>query len=409
MKMRILFVDDELRVLEGLRRMLYGMRSEWEMCFAESAEKALEMLSQQKFDVIVTDMRMPGMNGAELLAEVTEKYPDTIRFILSGHSDQHLVLKSVGCAHQYLSKPCDADTLKNAVKRASDLRKLLADDAVGRLAKQIRTLPSFPQVYLDLMEELRSPETSIQRIGEIISRDIGMTAKVLQLVNSAFFGLPRRITDPAQAVSLLGLEVIKGLVFTVHIFSQLKVDLANAINSDKLWRHSMNVGRLAKRIMMTGDGERDGDAFVAGMLHDAGKLMLAANLPQDYIEVGKMAESEGVAFFEAEKRIFGISHAEIGGYLMGLWAFPDNIVEALAYHHNPGLSAAKDLSLVLAVHVADALDHEFGNRDSGSIPQMDLMYLESIGFSSKLPIWREVCLQELQKEGIEDEQESSVC
>ncbi len=410
MKLRILFVDDEPRVLQGLRRMLYGMRNEWDMVFAESGEKALELLSQQPFDAIVTDMRMPGMNGAEFLAEVTARYPDTIRFILSGHSDQDLILKSVGTAHQYLSKPCDAQTLKNAVRRANELRKLLADESVSRLAKQIRTLPSFPQVYVDLMSELRLPDTSIQRIGEIISRDIGMTAKVLQLVNSAFFGLPRRVTDPAQAVSLLGLEVIKGLVFTVHIFSEFKIGRTAGIDPDQLWRHSMNVGRLAKRIAATSATEADiSDSLVAGLLHDAGKLMLAANVSEQYAKLVEQAVEQQEPLFEVEKRAFGISHAELGGYLLGLWAFPDNIVEALAYHHEPSLSAAVGLSPVLAVHVADAIDHELGNASIGAGAQIDFAHLERLGLASELALWREVCLQELQEEGVRDEQASPVC
>jgi len=409
MKLRVLFVDDEPRVLQGLKRMLYGMRNEWDMVFAESGEQALELFCQRPFDVIVTDMRMPGMNGAELLARVSEKYPDTIRFILSGHSDQNLILKSVGTAHQYLSKPCDAETLKNAVKRASELRKLLADESVSTLAKQIKTLPSFPKVYLDLMNELKSPDTSIQKIGEIISRDIGMTAKVLQLVNSAFFGLPRRVTDPAQAVSLLGLDVIKGLVFTVHIFSELKVDRAAGIDPDRLWRHSMNVGRLAKRVAASVSNEASGDALIAGLLHDAGKLMLAANVPEQYREAVERAKSEDKPMFEVENDVFGMSHAELGGYLLGLWAFPDTIVEALAYHHKPSLSAATELSPVLAVHVADAIDHECGVGGDGGCPQVDLDHLESVGLRDQLPLWREICLQELEEEGIRDEQTSPIC
>ncbi len=408
MKTRILFVDDEPRVLQGLNRMLYGMRNEFEMEFVDSGEKALELLSQKPFDVVVTDMRMPGMNGAELLAKVAELYPETIRFILSGHSDQHLILKSVGTTHQYLNKPCDPETLKNAIRRATRLRTLLAEESVRKLAGEIKSLPSLPQVYVELMDELRSRDPSVQRIGQIIAKDIGMTAKVLQLVNSAFFGLPRRVSDPAQAVTLLGLEVIKGLVFTVHIFSELKLQKPCGISTEQLWLHSTTVGLVARKLAETAgcDATTRGDALVAGLLHDAGKLMLAANIPERYAEVAKVAKEGGMPLVKAERQELGITHAELGGYLLGLWAFPDAIVEGVSYHHNPSASANVGISAALIVHIVDGLDNETNWVKQGlGCSDVDLEYIDRMGLIRSLPSWREICLGEI--EGVRGQNEHS--
>ena len=219
MKKRILFVDDEPKILEGLQRTLRSMRQEWEMQFAGSGQEALECLSKEPFDVVVSDMRMPGMDGAQLLKEVMRLYPQIARIILSGHSDQEIVLKSVRIAHQYLAKPCEAETLKSVVTRTCALRELLADDAVRRMVSNMDSIPSLPSLYAEIMEEIQSPNASIQRVGKIISKDMGMTTKILQLVNSAFFGLRRHVSSPSQAVSLLGLDTIRALVLSVHIFT----------------------------------------------------------------------------------------------------------------------------------------------------------------------------------------------
>jgi len=219
-KKRVLFVDDEPRILDGLKRMLRHMRDEWEMSFVESGEAALKVLESARFDVVVSDMRMPGMDGAELLTRVMERYPQIVRIVLSGHADKEMILKTVRPAHQYLSKPCDPEKLRSTVARASALRGLLADELLKQLVSQMSTLPSAPSLYNEVMNELRSGEGSVQRVGEIVSKDVGMTAKILQVVNSAFFGVPRHVESPAQAVSLLGLETIKALALSAQVFSQ---------------------------------------------------------------------------------------------------------------------------------------------------------------------------------------------
>jgi putative nucleotidyltransferase with HDIG domain len=388
---RILFVDDDANVLEGLRRMLHPFRAEWQMAFARSGPEALEKLDAESFHVVVTDMRMPGMDGAQLLAEVKRRHPQTVRIVLSGHSDKEMILRSVGPAHQYLAKPCDADTLRTLLARACALRELLANESLKRLVTRMSALPSLPNLYAEIVAELQSPTASIQKVGQIISKDVGMTAKILQLVNSAFFGLRRHVSHPAVAAGLLGLETIKSLVLSVHVFSRFEQAKVQGFNLTSVWNHSLATGTLAKEIAGSAGLENKlGDhAMMAGLLHDAGKLVLATGAPEPYQEAVSLARGTGTPLWRLEREVLGTTHAEVGAYLMGLWGLPDPIVEAIAYHHTPSTCLAKDFGPLTAVHVASALEHEAHPADNheGS-HEISAEYLTGIRLADRLEDWR---------------------
>lgn len=391
---RVLFVDDEPRVLEGLQRMLRPMRHEWELAFAEGGVAALELLRDSSFDVVISDMRMPGMDGAQLLAQVQQLYPQTVRIVLSGHSDQEMTMKSVGPAHQYLTKPCTADSLKETVGRVCALRDLLENDSLQRLISQIPTLPALPSLYTELVEEIQASDASIKRVGEIISRDIGMTAKMLQLVNSAFFGLRRTVSNPAEAAMLLGLDTIMSLVLSIQIFSECKAGKVRGFSAEALWSHSMRVGRCARAIAKAESKETKiaGDSFTAGLLHDVGRLILAVTLPRQYEEALAQAASEGVPDSHVERLAFGTAHAEVGAYLLGLWGLPASIVEAVAFHHQPAECFSDTFSPLTAVHAADYLEHLCSGGDMrrrAPSPQ-DIAYLAKLGLDARLQCWQEI-------------------
>lgn len=244
-KRRILFVDDEPNILDGLRRMLRSMRNEFDLHFSRSGKEALEIMEKNEFDVVVSDMRMPGMDGAELMAEIMYRYPHSIRIMLTGQADEESILQTVGVVHQFLAKPCDPESLKNILVRASALHRLMVDGKLKDIISSIDALPSLPTVYAKLQEKLRQPEASLDDVGEIISQDIAMTAKILQLVNSSFFGLYQKVESPSRAVKLLGLDTIKALVLGSQIFSEIKIS-GGLFSAESLWRHSMTVGTLSK-------------------------------------------------------------------------------------------------------------------------------------------------------------------
>ncbi len=382
MMYRILFVDDEPKVLMGLKRMLRRMRKEWEMVFVDNAKKAIAELEKERFDVIVTDMKMPGMQGDQLLSNVKERFPNIIRLVLSGHAEEEKIVKSIDVTHQFLSKPCEAEELKETIKRCCWLKSRLDDPDLKKIVTQISKLPTLPQLYTEITNALKR-DASIKEVAEIISHDISMTAKILQLVNSPFFGTRYRIASPVQAVNFLGLETIKNLVFSVELFSQFDEKLLKKFHLGNLWDHSLDVAAFAKKIYYEEkkDEKGAGYAFLIGMLHDVGKLILVTNFPGEYEEAIKKANAEAVPLYRAEAEIIGTTHAEVGSYLLGLWGLVDEIIDPIAYHHQPQLSSETDFSSLTALHVANAVVN-------GNICELlDMDYLDKLGLKDSVDKW----------------------
>jgi HD-like signal output (HDOD) protein len=388
MKRRILFVDDEPFVLAGLRRTLHGMRKEWDMVFVESGAEALKLMEDNEVDVVVSDMRMPGMNGAALLNEVMKRFPRTVRLILSGHADQDLILKCVGSTHQYLSKPCDPDALRATVSRAIGLDASLNNERLQRLVAQMDHLPSIPSLYMQIVEKINDPLASVPAVGSIVAQDIGMTAKILKLVNSSFFALRREISSPTQAVAYLGLDTVKSLVLSINAFSQFETRQLGDFSLSALWDHSVRTAAAAKHIaQLEGVGQKIADeAFVSGLLHDSGKAALAFNFPEEYGRALRVAAEQSIDPLVAERHAFEASHADVGGYLLGLWGLPVPVVEAIALHHQPALAMDKTFTPLTAVHVANALGH--ANEGAEWPPAVDRQYLAELGLVDRLEVWR---------------------
>jgi HD-like signal output (HDOD) protein/ActR/RegA family two-component response regulator len=392
MNKRILFVDDEPRVLQGIQRGLRGMRAEWETEFANSGAEALETMAQAPFDVVITDMRMPGMDGAQLLELVKVRYPRMVRIILSGQSDRETILRSVGPSHQYLSKPCDLDELKQRLMSAFALRDMLDDPRLKEVIGQLKTVPSLPALYIAVTEALRSPETPISKIGDLIAQDMGMCAKVLQLANSAFFGLSCHISSPQRAVSLIGIENLKALVLSVQVFSDLGSNFAQDLGF--LWDHSMNTANFAKAIAGVEQASRGvmEDAFTAGLLHDVGRLVLASAFGSEYQQVLKRAAEPGTLLARCEADAFGCTHNGVGAYLLGLWGLGDSIVEAVAWHHDPAHAKPASFSALIAVHAADYYDNQFHfHPPSNGESVIDEHLLTQLGLEPQLASWQKAC------------------
>ena len=387
--MRILFVDDESRVLEGLQRTLRPVRHEWAMAFANSGERALEILAKDPFDVIVTDMRMPGMDGAALLSEVRTRHPHIVRIVLSGQSDLESVINSAGVTHRYLSKPCSSDALRAAVSRIFELRRLLTDNSLKALVSRMTALPTVPPLYTEMVRALRAPGTSVEELGNIVARDIGMTAKILQLANSGFFGVQDKVSDPVEAVKYLGPNTVKALLLSIQLFFRFDSNKLPEFSLHDCWRHSLLVGSLAERIAKSADITRKAlhdESRVVGLLHDAGHLVLVANLPDEYVQSLRLASEKMIPNWIAEREVFGATHAEVGAYLFGLWGLPDSMVEAIAYHHFPRRGPTDSFGTLTALHIADALERE---RDATHCGYIDLEYLSKLGIADRLPEWRE--------------------
>lgn len=395
MPTRILFVDDEPRVLDGLRRTLRDQRHDWEMAFVESGAAALEELDRELFDMVISDMRMPGMDGVALLNAVRERHPRVARVMFSGDCDRGLILRSVGPAHQFLAKPCEPDVFRQTVQRTVGLRALLHSDALQNTVAGLEALPCLPEPYLRIQEELRAAEPSIARIGAIVEQDLAMTSKVLHVVNSAFFGLRRHVASPVDAAKLLGTETVSSLVLSLQLFQQF-AGLGEA-SVESIAAHSLRVATLARSICKAEGADRmiADHAFLAGLLHDAGKLILAQSRPALYASVKERDADESAT--RAEQRVFGVTHAEVAAYLYGLWGFSDAIVEAVALHHDPARLPHPAFGPMVAVYVANALDRRDGVPGEASL---DPEHLERIGKVDRVAAWIALAEQQTRQEAV---------
>lgn len=398
---KILFVDDDPNILSGLRRMLRSMRDTFELHFAENGASALDIMSDTEFDVVVSDMRMPGMDGAELLTQIQERYPYSIRIMLTGHANEDSILRTVGVVHQFLSKPCESEHLKAVLLRASALHDLISHVSLKKLVSGLDSLPSLPEVYARLRKAMANPDVSIADVAGIIEEDMAMSAKVLQLVNSAFFGLFRKIDSPAHAVNLLGLNTVKNLVLGVGAFTEIKAS-SKQFSVRSLWSHSMLVGGCAKKIAMneSNDKELIDNCFISGILHDVGKLVLLAKMTDEYERAVTLARETNISLRAAEKQIFDTTHSDIGSYLMGLWGLQGPVVEGIGFHHRLDNYPDEGFSPALAVHAANVFCHESQTNEAvGARCEIDLKQLEERGMGDKIDTWREICVEYINQGG----------
>src|ERR1035437_2190263 len=389
-KTRILFVDDEPSMLRVLKMGMRSMAGQWDMEFASSGEEALILISQKKIDVIVTDMRMPGINGAQLLNHILRLQPQTIRIVLSGYSDLNEVVNCVGLTHQFLEKPCSLDDLKDCLKRVTTVKARLTNDKLCELTASLKNLPSLPELYLEIADVLQSPTASTQRIAEIASKDPALAAKLLQLSNSAFFGYSRKVFTVAEAVQLLGGSIIQSLAMAVPIFSAFCRNKCPSFPIDQVWNHSAQTGALARRIFKDhlDDSYLAEQAFCAGILHDVGKIILADGLPEEYAAVMKESRTTGTPLFEVERKHFHATHAEVGAYLLALWGLPITLVEAVACHHHPRRCGVSELCLAGGIHIANTLQHSQAIHPDIVASPVDTDYLKHINLDQPFEIWR---------------------
>jgi HD-like signal output (HDOD) protein len=393
----ILLVDDD-RSLALLREGVARLPGPWRAHEVHHGQQALEWLAREHAHVVITALILPDMDGAQLLQRVFQLQPGAIRLALAGDSERELALQKASFAHQHLAKPCQAEQLGAALHRAFVLRDILTSQPLQKLVSQIHALPSLPDLYLQLMGELRSEDPALDRVGEIVSRDLAMSARLLQLVNSAFFGLGDRVASPTQAAIYLGLETVKSLVLSLQIFShfsQSRLPPAE-FSQERLWSHSWTTGLRARRIAgaETCDPTTADHCFVGGLLHDVGKLILACELPERYQAALQRAQQQRIHMTQAEKEALGCTHAELGAFLLHQWHLPDPVVQAVALHHRPADILQPVFSPLTAVHAANALEHRLQATMCGATaPRLDLDYLRACGVSARLEDWRGLCLQ----------------
>jgi HD-like signal output (HDOD) protein len=383
-RQRILFVDDDPNVLGGLSSLLRKDRRRWDIEFAESGEAAFAMFASGPFDAIVCDMRMPGMDGAALLQRVKWAFPETTRIVLSGQADRDGIIRALPVTHQFLSKPCDADVLRGVLERVCGLQTLLVNDTMRKIIGRVHRLPSEPSTYWELVRAAERQDVSTADVAAIVERDPAMSAKVLQLVNSAYFGLVQRVTSIAVAITYIGIDLLKALTLSTHVFKALEGPHKGQLTA--LQNRSLMTARLAHRF--ASDAKQRDEAFSTAIVHDVGEVVLAYAFPERFLEMIRVSAERHQSWYAAEPEFFGTSHAEVGAYLLGIWGLPISMIEVVAYHHEPRKAPVGNPHVLAIVHAADILARRLIGYPDAVEPDMD--FLQQVGLAQRLPEWESI-------------------
>lgn len=375
---------------------LAGAGGEWKTIVAGSPEEAMTVILQASVEAIVIEHRKGDAAGARLFDWALEHFPEVARVLIAEQSEREDALRAVRVSHQFLPRPVTPEILKGTIQSSRLLEAAMPNEVLFALAERIKMFPPLPSLYLRVLNELGSPNYSSQTVAEIVSRDLAMTTRLLQVINSGFYGLPRRITDLTEAVNLLGQETVKTLVLGIQMFLDHEHIKPLYFSIHQLWQHSNSVAHSARLVaqMETGNKELADEAYTAGLLHDLGKLVLANNFEAQYNKVQQIARDTRRPFWEVETEEFGVSHAELGAFILGRWGMPAEFLEATAFHHRPGWRGGLEFSALTAVHVANAIEHELRTPQHGLVSsQIDLPYIDSLGLMKRVEAWKD-CLRE---------------
>jgi HD-like signal output (HDOD) protein/CheY-like chemotaxis protein len=377
-KKRILFVDDEPAILAGLQNLLYKDRKRWDMVFALGGQLALDEIRKAPFDIVVSDMRMPGIDGAMLLNLIKDECPATVRIMLSGHADREAIVRALPALHQLLSKPCDATTLRSALERSLDGANVDRDTKIRRIVGGVDKLPTPPDLFFELSRLMQSPTTSVADVAKVVTRDPGLSAKLLQLVNSAYFGTGQATTSIQQAVALLGTDRLRYIALTASVFSSPPGVNGAGFSLEQMQQESMRAAWLARSFAEP--AVRD-EAFASTLLHDVGRVVLALAQGTNFRALSERVQG-GETLLDVELDVFGVTHADVGARLLAIWGLPTAIVDVVQYHHDPGSAPEASRALASIVHVADAIVHGESNE-----MKLDLASLERAGHAHRVDGW----------------------
>lgn len=347
---RLLFVDDAPEVLSAIRRSFFD--TDYDVITADNGSRALEIMKNGDISLVVSDLRMPEMDGYQLLSAVKDEYPQVIRIILSGFADEKLVLKALqkNVAKVYLFKPWDNEVLHKLIDQVFDTQELLRSSNILALINNVEDLPTIKASYRNILS-LIDQDAEIPEIIRAIETDQSIAGKILHIANSAFYGL--RTGSIAQAVKYLGLNTMRSLVLTTPIADVLNAAGPDSRFANRQFEMAMRTNRLLSLLYERFLHKKiDEMCNIAGLLHNVGKTLLFTRYREKYVSVAAEAAEKGQSITDAEREAFGVSYAEAGGYLLQWWEMPYAQVETAVYHNEPFDERIVNRELVQAVHIA---------------------------------------------------------
>jgi putative nucleotidyltransferase with HDIG domain len=381
---RVLFVDEDAATREIYEQLQSYWGIEQEVHTAGSAAEAIRLMEQLRFAVVVSELALPDMPGLEFLSKVMESHPEAARIVISANNDSLKAAEALNVAHRFFSKPFSFEVLGSLLENLGQYHYLLHDERIRCMIFKTGALPVLPGTWVQLTGLLDSADADISDIARIVEQDPGLTTRLLHTVNSAYFGIARRVVSCSEAIQIVGLELIRGLMMGMKIFDFYKNRPFVRTVFGRIWDHSLRTATGARRLceLEKQSIEICNVAFTAGLLHDIGKLILAANAEEDYRKVIEEADSSRVPWYVAEKELFGTTHAQVGAYLFTLWGFPDPVVRAVENHHN--LEGIEKFAPALAIHAAQCLQ-----RGGEYEKQLNVGLLNQLGLADKVDLWRD--------------------
>lgn len=380
MSKTILFVDDEAHILKALRRLF--VQTDYETFFAESGREALMILAAEKIDLIISDMRMPEMDGYQLLKQVKEKYPEVMRVILSGYSDDKEIISALqdGSTRMYLMKPWENDVFLTMVGQLLALGELFASKNLLSVMNGLDRLPTLPAIYTRICDLIESI-ADIDSIVDVIEEDQVITIKILQVANSVFYG--KKTGSIKEAIVFLGLSNVKNIVLSVSILNNIDMEYNTCFTKETLWRHVSMANKMVHLIYEKLLHKKlPATSSTAGLLYDVGRLILLQYFPKAYQVVTDQAQNTGNASIsDVERTILNVSHEEMGGFLLNWWGMPQPIVEAAMFHHTPFDVRIINRELVGVVHIADYFSWQC--LGEGILPFLDINIFASLGINQQ--------------------------
>ncbi|MDR3563585.1 MAG: HDOD domain-containing protein [Negativicutes bacterium] len=358
---RILFVDDERAILKSVERLFYD--SEYQVTTASSGHAGLEVLAEDEFDIVVSDNRMPLMDGQQFLRQVKTLYPQTTRIMLSGYVEEKAIFDSIvdGSCNMYLLKPWKGEELRGKLKRIMESRKVFSRKGIIAIANQLDNLSVAPKLHKNL-NTLIENGVDIESVAAFIETDPMVAVAILRIVNSAFEHI--ETGSLIKAVTYLGLNTTKTIALSCKLFDSTdKTTLP--FDTEMLAAHAQRSNAILTRIYSDLlEKELPADFQTAGLLSNLGLLLYLHYFPEKYEQV-IIDQDNGLkkTLFQHEKAVLGVTHQEIGGYLMHWWGLPYPIVESALFHHEPLQDSIINQELVAAVHVANYLAWQPLNPD----------------------------------------------
>jgi putative nucleotidyltransferase with HDIG domain len=381
---RVLFVDNDLPTREIYEQLPTYWGIGQEVHTAGTAGEALRLLDALTYDVVVSELVLPDMPGLDFLGKVLQAHPGAARIVITGNNDNLKAAEALNIAHRFFSKPFSFEVLGSLLEHLSQNNYLLNNEKIRRMIFKTGALPVLPGTWVELTGLLDRADTHISDIARIVEQDPGLTGRLLHTVNSAYFGIARKVVSCSEAIQIVGLELIRGLMMGMKIFDYYKNSPFVRTVFGRIWDHSLKTAAGARKLCEVERLPLDmgNVAFTGGLLHDIGKLIFAANAEAEYRKVIEQSDETGVPLHEVERGVFGVTHAEIGAYLFTLWGFPDPVVQAVANHH--ALEGVESFTPALAIHISQCLQRAKEDDLGG----LNMELIDGLNFGGRIPMWK---------------------